>query len=318
MFNLLFKGLVNGVNSCFYKLGFSWKDMKIGYPCINRSIGCTANTTFRLANYSEERLKESVGNNLRCLKKILEWNFSKGFMFFRISSDLVPFASHEVCKFDWGKHFRKEFKEIGDFMKEKGMRISMHPDQFVLINALDERIVERSVRELDYHCKVLDLMGLDSGAKVQIHVGGVYGDKEKATKRFVERYKKLPVRIKKRLAVENDDRLYSLKDCLEIHSKTGVPIIFDNFHHECLNEGEKMRDAVLLAGETWGKGDGVLMMDYSSQEPGARKGKHRESVDLKHFRKFYREIEGIELDLMLEIKDKEASAARVLGVVENN
>lgn len=95
--------------------------MKIGYPCINRSIGCTPNRTFRLASYSEERLIETVQLNLDCLKKTLEFNVENNLLFFRIGSPLIPFASHPVCKFDWQKHFEEQFNEIGNYLdQEKG------------------------------------------------------------------------------------------------------------------------------------------------------------------------------------------------------
>lgn len=86
--------------------------MKIGYPCINTSIGCTANSTFRLKNYSEENMVEKINNNLDCLEKILNYNVEKGFLFFRISSDLVPFASHPICTFNWRGYFKKRFREM--------------------------------------------------------------------------------------------------------------------------------------------------------------------------------------------------------------
>jgi UV DNA damage endonuclease len=140
--------------------------MKLGYPCINRGIGCTANSTFRLASYSEERLIQTVQNNLDCLTTILNYNVQQGFMFFRISSDVIPFASHPVCTFDWAAHFSPQLKNIGAFIRKHNIRISMHPDQFVLINALKEDVVERSVRELEYHCTLLDEMDLDSTAKM--------------------------------------------------------------------------------------------------------------------------------------------------------
>jgi UV DNA damage endonuclease len=286
--------------------------MKIGYPCINNSVGCTANTTFRLASYSEDLLKQKIKNNLECLFKILKYNKENNLMFFRISSDLVPFASHEICKFNWQEYFKKDFKEIGDFIKKNNFRISMHPDQFVLINSPNPNIVKRSIAELDYHADILDLMELDNSAKIQIHVGGVYKDKPNAIKRFIENYNKLPEKIKNRLAIENDDRLFSLKDCIEINKKTKIPIIFDFLHHECLNNNESFEKAIELSSKTWKKKDGILMTDYSSQAPGERKGKHITSVNLKHFKKIISQIKKYDFDIMLEIKDKEKSALIVL------
>lgn len=290
--------------------------MRIGYPCINRSIGCTANHTFRLASYSEERLASTVENNLECLDRILHWNLERGFLFFRISSDIVPFASHPVCTYDWEGHFKKRFASIGRFIKKSTMRISMHPDQFVLINSPDRGIVQRSVAELKYHAKVLGAMKLDTSAKIQIHVGGVYGDKEKAIERFLKNYSKLPKDVKARLVIENDERSYSLQDCLKISKKTSIPVLFDSFHHECKNEGESLRNAVLLASKTWKKRDGILMVDYSSQAKGKRKGSHCESIDLRHFRRFIKETKGLDFDIMLEIKDKEKSAEKALKVLK--
>lgn len=96
--------------------------MKVGYPCINRSLGCKSNSTFRLASYSEERLIKTVKNNLDCLAAILRYNIENELFFFRITSDLVPFASHPVCKFDWVDYFEMQFKEIGDYIRENGLR----------------------------------------------------------------------------------------------------------------------------------------------------------------------------------------------------
>jgi UV DNA damage endonuclease len=114
--------------------------MRIGYPCINNSIGCKADSRFRLASYSEKRIQDVVKNNLRCLQNILRYNLKHDLLFFRISSDLVPFASHPICKFNWMKVFRGEFESIGNFIKNNMMRISMHPGQYVLLNAMDEKI----------------------------------------------------------------------------------------------------------------------------------------------------------------------------------
>jgi len=290
--------------------------MKIGYPCINREIGCSSNSTFRLASYSKERLVEKVENNLNCLLKILHYNVQHGFHFFRISSDLVPFASHPVCTFDWAGHFRGQFRKVGEFIKEHNIRISMHPDQFVIINALKDDVVERSVRELEYHCTVLDKMGLDSTAKIQIHLGGVYGDKRSAIHRFIERYNSLSKSLKSRLVIENDDRSYSLEDCLSVHEKIGIPIIFDAFHHHCLNNGETLRQALELSASTWKESDGIPMVDYSSQQRGQRPGSHAKTLNTANFKKFLHETRGLDFDLMLEIKDKETSSLKALKILK--
>jgi UV DNA damage endonuclease len=290
--------------------------MKLGYPCINRGIGCTTNSTFRLASYSEERLVQKVENNLNCLLKILQYNVQNGFYFFRISSDLVPFASHPVCTFDWAGHFSAQLRKVGDFIKEHDIRISMHPNQFVIINALKDDVVERSVWELEYHCTVLDEMALDSTAKIQIHVGGVYGDKRSAMDRFSERYSSLSKSLKSRLVIENDDRLYSLEDCLSVHEKIGIPIIFDAFHHQCLNNGETLRQGLQLSASTWKESDGIPMIDYSSQQKGQRPGSHAKKLNRAIFKKFLHETRGLDFDLMLEIKDKETSALKALEILK--
>ena len=163
--------------------------MRIGYPCINRSIGCTASRTFRLASYTEERMRDTVHENLSCLEKILAYNVRHGMLFFRITSDLVPFASHPVCTFPWQDEFAGVFEKTGDYIRRFGFRISMHPDQFVLLNAPDTGILQRSITDLVYQVQVLDLLGLDRSAKVQVHVGGVYGDKPASIDRFVKQYR---------------------------------------------------------------------------------------------------------------------------------
>jgi UV DNA damage endonuclease len=204
---------------------------------------------------------------------------------------------------------------VGEFIKERNIRISMHPDQFVIINAVKEDVVERSVRELEYHRTVLDKMGLDSTAKIQIHVGGVYGDKGAAMDRFIARYNSLSKSLKRRLVIENDDRSYSLGDCLSVYEKIDIPIIFDSFHHQCLNNGETLRQGLELAARTWKESDGIPMVDYSRQQRGLRPGSHAKTLNPAMFKRFLQETKGLDFDLMLEIKDKEISGLKALKVL---
>jgi UV DNA damage endonuclease len=284
--------------------------MKIGYPCLNRSIGCTPSRTFRLSSYSPIRLVETVRQNLLCLRRILEFNCGNGLLFFRVTSDMVPFASHPVCDVPWPETFAAEFAAIGAFIKRNSMRISMHPDQFTLINSPASDIFRRSVAELNYHARVLDLLGLDQTAKIQVHGGGVYGDKAKSLDRFCSRYEQLDLQIRNRLVVENDDRQYSVADCLAINQRTGIPVLFDSFHHQLNRNGEDLTTGLRFAAATWGKNDGLPMIDYSSQKKGERSGSHTESIDLKDFAAFITSAGSLDFDIMLEIKDKEKSALR--------
>ena len=299
--------------------------MKIGYPCINNSISRNSPSTFRLASYSGHKLAQTIEGNLIHLNQILIYNVKNNILFFRISSDLIPFASHPICELNWCRHFQSEFEQIGDFIKKHNIRISMHPDQFVILNSPNSRIVENSINELKYHCMVLDAMRLDETAKVQIHVGGVYENKQDAIDRFIRTFnsisKFLDGSIKKRLVIENDDHLYSLKDCLSINQQTDVPIVFDSFHHQLFNSQEPMRIALEKAMSTWKMSrDGFPIVDYSSQnsvkgkENKVRKGKHADRIDLTLFKKFLEETQNLDFDIMLELKDKEKSALKALDV----
>ena len=290
--------------------------MRIGYPCVNEAMDCSSATTFRLASYTEERLVPTVAANLACLHRLLEWNAAQGLLFFRISSGVVPFGSHDINTYAWQTQFKSEFRALGDLIRANNMRVSLHPDQFVVLNSPDPNIVRRSIEELIYQGSMLDLMEMDGHAKLQIHVGGLYDDRELAISRFAQVHATLPEAVKARVVVENDDRLFSLRDCLHLHELTGVPILFDNFHHECLNHGETMTDALHLAAQTWDQPrDGVLMMDYSSQAPGERRGKHTGSLVEELFRGFLATLQGLDVDMMLEIKDKEASALRAVDIL---
>lgn len=289
--------------------------MKIGYPCINLSLPCRSSRTFRLASYSHEKMEQIIGNNLACLSEILMFNQKHNLLFFRISSDLIPFASHPICDFPWQKIYGEPFRKIGNYIKRHNMRVSMHPDQFVLLNSLDEDIFHRSIKELLYHAEILDLLGTNRSAKIQIHVGGIYGQKEKSLNRFIERYKYLPREIRKRLVIENDERLYGVEDCLFIHDKINIPIVFDVLHFRCYNNSELMRDMLSQAFSTWNKQDGVPIVDYSTQAKGKRRGSHAHSININDFQEFLKETKGLDCDIMCEIKDKEKSAMKALQVL---
>lgn len=194
----------------------------------------------------------------------------------------------------------------------------MHPGQYTVLNSPDRGIQARSIKELQYHGDVLDAMDLDLSAKIQMHVGGVYGDKNKSTQRFIERYHNLDEALKRRLVIENDDRSFTIDDCRRIYEDTGVPILFDAFHYELNHSGSSSAYALATITRTWQDHDGIPMVDYSYHRSGGRKVSHTESIDITHFERFLSLTQPYDVDIMLEIKDKETSAVKAVEIARKD
>lgn len=185
---------------------------------------------------------------------------------YRMSSDFAPYLTHpEMPQFhNQLEEAEEELAALGALARKYDIRLSLHPSQYILLNALDEEIARKSIGDLNAQAKILDRMGCGPEAVVVTHVGGVYGDRDESKARFVQRYRDLPEPTRRRLVLENDDVSYSVSDVLQIHAETGIPIVFDNLHHFCFNpEGLPMRDALHRALSTWPE-DVVPKIHYSS------------------------------------------------------
>jgi UV DNA damage endonuclease len=284
--------------------------MRVGYACVNTQLP-SASRTLRLANVSEGRVRELVAGNLDALEAILRWNLEHGLLVFRISSETVPFGSHEANAFRWWEELAERLSELGALMIDAGMSISTHPGQFTVLGSPREDFVAASVAEVEYHARLLAAFELDPSHKVVVHVGGVYGDARAAADRFALAFERLSPSARARLVLENDER-WSLEEVVALARQLGVPVVFDAFHHELRPSLPELsvREAVLLAGETWAAPDGRQEVHFSTQAPGRRPGAHAETIDLDAFARFAEEVGDLELDCVLEVKDKERSALR--------
>ena len=287
--------------------------MRIGYVGTNYTLG-TKTSTFRLAAFTPERATEVSRSNLEGTLNCLRWNAERGILFFRLTSGMIPFASHPVSKeWDWRHELRDAFEEVGQFAKTHEMRLGTHPGQYTLLNSPRESVVEAAIEEMRYHADMMDLMGVEDDSRIQIHVGGVYDSREDSMQRWIEAYRVLPNEIKRRLAVENDERLFGLADCLHLYENTGVPVIFDVFHHSLLNAGEDLPSAFKQVEPTWDRC--AMQVDYSSQNADRRFGAHTDTIVHDDFRAFLRVCPPT-ADVMLEIKDKETSAMHALSILD--
>jgi UV DNA damage endonuclease len=276
------------------------------------SLDKTTNKTFRLSNLTEEKYLDTVRYNLKSLDDIIRWNAEHGIYFFRIGSELIPFASHADFRFDWKKDFRKEFSELRILGERCKIRFSMHPGQYSVLNSPDERVVENSVRDIEYHADVLELIAPDDG-KIVLHVGGVYGDKKAAMKRFIENFSKLTKKAQNILILENDDRSYNISDVLDICEKVDIPAVFDILHHDCNPAEGELSGLLKRVVESWR--ESVPKFHISSRK-GEKGCPHTDFIPPDEFLRFKKIIDGLpfekEYDIMIEAKKKDLAVLKIM------
>lgn len=292
--------------------------MKIGYACIPLTVDARTNRRLTLKNFSKEMFLQVVEQNLIDLRTILENNDKHNINLFRISSDIVPLGSHSINEVTWQEHFQKELNEIGKFIKERGMRVSMHPGQYTVLNAQKEDIVAKAIEDLEYHTRFLDSLGVDATHKIILHIGGGYGDKSAAINRFIENFKRLSPSVKNRLVIENDDKIFNINDVLFVSNEINIPVIFDNLHHECNHEIEiPIKEIMNKIAKTWQEKDGSIKTHYSQQNPHKQIGAHSNTIIVEKFLEYYEEVKEFNTDIMLEVKDKDISAIKCNILVNN-
>jgi len=289
--------------------------VSIGYACLTIGVQNTDLKTCMLKNVNESRLAELISHNLQSLERIIDYNLANRIRLFRISSDLIPFGSSPANTLVWPEIFTARLQTIGAKINDSGMRVSMHPGQYTVLNSPDAGVVARAIEDLAYHAQVLESLGTGSEHKIVLHIGGVYNDKKQAIKRFIAHYRQLDSAITRRLVLENDERSYNIEEVLEIGTKLGAPVIFDNLHHAIHPPaGEKDQFYWLeQCRPTWHPRDGQQKIHYSQQNPGKKPGSHSDTIHINEFLRFYHTLNRNDLDIMLEVKDKNLSALKCIN-----
>lgn len=295
--------------------------MRIGYACLTIGVIDANFKSITMKNATKDNLISIIEHNLNSLNNIIDYNIENNIKLFRISSDLIPFGSSPVNTVDWWDIFDSQFKLIGEKIRNSGMRASMHPGQYTVLNSPKDEVVLRAIDDLNYHNLVLDSLGLDSKNKIILHIGGVYDNKDESINRFMENYKLLNDKIKKRLVIENDDKSYNIEDVLFIGNKLGIPVVYDNLHNEILPSDKSKLDNYWInkSKKTWKLEDGPQKIHYSQQDKGKRPGAHSTTIGLKEFISFIEKLEEHEnIDIMLEVKDKNLSAIKCINCTTEN
>jgi UV DNA damage endonuclease len=293
--------------------------MNIGYACIALELNGANQKSCIMKNANNENLYSLINHNLNVLDIILNYNYLNNIKLFRISSDIIPFGSSPANNFKWEIIFKDKLNTLGEKIKKYNIRVSMHPGQYTVLNSPIFDVVERAKKDLDYHFKLLNLLNTNSTNKIILHIGGVYGDKKTAIKRFIQNYDTLPENIKERLTIENDDKFYNIKDLLEISSAKNIPVIYDVLHNNINPFDDKCDNYnINLCKNTWKEKDGRQKIHYSQQENGKRKGTHSNTIDVQSFSCFYNSLKNKDIDVMLEVKDKNISAIKCINIINNS
>jgi UV DNA damage endonuclease len=284
----------------------------LGYVAIALSLDASTNRTCRLRNATPERLRWLIDQNLRDLLRVLEFNLQHDIFLYRISSQVIPFASHPVNQIPWWEEYAGLFLRLSDFIGRHHLRVSMHPGHFTVLNAPDREILAASIKEIEWHVRFMECLGTDATNKIVVHIGGAYRGKREAVDRFVGVVGDLPESWQRRLIVENDERIFSVGDVLDIAGRTGLPVVFDWLHHQANRSGEgDVTTLVRQCFDTWQAADGLPKVHFSSQAKGGRVGQHADWVDAQEFERFLRLAPAREFDCMLEAKGKERALFRL-------
>jgi len=288
--------------------------MSIGYACLAVGVPESEMKSLALSRVSEKTLLETCRTNLCHLGNLLRYTKEHDLKLFRISSDLIPFGSSKANTLPWWEIFATELSGLGDLATEAGIRLSMHPGQYSVLNSPRHEVVDKTIADLLYHTRVLTSMGLGNEHKIVLHIGGAYGDKQEATKRFVSAYQALIPAVKDRVILENDDKLYTISEVLAIAQEVGCPAVFDNLHHKAnpSKEGLTEQQWIQDCATTWRVEDGRQKIHYSQQATMKKPGSHSPTIVLEDFLTFYEALPDKNIDIMLEVKDKNFSALKCM------
>lgn len=293
--------------------------MSIGYACLAVAVPGSELKNCILKNATKDHLLSLISYNLNALEKLIDYNVQNGILLFRISSDLIPFGSSVAADLKWQILYKKKLSTIGNKIKNAHMRVSMHPGQYTVLNSPDNLVAERAIKDLNYHSDVLDCLGLGSEHKIILHLGGAYGDKIQAKNRFISRYRELKSNVRKRLVLENDDVSFNIIDVLETSSIIGIPVVYDNLHNSVNPADTSLSDFdwIQKCTITWNIYDGSQKVHYSQQNSFKKPGAHSGTILVDEFLDYYRQLEVSNIDIMLEVKDKNISALKCINCVSN-
>lgn len=308
--------------------------VRLGYVAMSVFVkNASPSKTMTVAGFSKiadreaaiRKLERIGAENLHNTLRLLRHNRAHDIRLYRLSSKLIPLVGHKLLA-GWNpiSALADEFAAIGNYAKQHEMRLSFHPEHFTVLSTPREEVLRTSVADLDRHVHMLETMGLHRGATCNIHIGGTYGDKDKARARFVSHFAALEGRIRERITLENDDKTFTALETLEVCEEVGAPMVLDLHHHSVNNGGECAARLWPRIRKTWeranlpqdGAGTAALppKIHVSSPKSGDAPRSHADYVEPEPLLEFLRDIaaETPRLDIMIEAKRKDEALFKLM------
>ena len=301
------------------RLGYVAMSVHLQNSSPSQTMTLTQFRTIQDREAAVRKLERIAPSNLDNCLRLLKHNRAHDIRLFRLSSKLVPLATHpELEDWDYMAALRDKLADIADFLAQNEMRVDFHPDHYVLLNAPDPDILRTSVKTLRMHEKLLRGIGVNPAHRCVLHVGGGYGDKEKSLERFVENWGTVPEELQRMILLENDDTTFTLHHTLYLCEKLGIPLVFDLHHHLANHDHEDWHKEWERIVATWRHSDLPVKMHISSPRDEKRFRAHHDFVDAGMFLDFLRKIRGTvdRIDCMIEAKQKDEALFRLAGELE--
>ncbi|MDT8902422.1 UV DNA damage repair endonuclease UvsE [Anaeroselena agilis] len=258
------------------------------------------------------RLRRLMTANLETTLRILRYNAAHGIHVYRFTSKTVPLATHPLAAdWDYIADGGPLWREIGDYARLHGMRVSAHPDHYTLLNSPKPEVLAASLADLDYHARMFEAMGLPPSPSLVLHVGGQYREKNAALRRFAGNFARLPDRLAARLMLENDDKIFTAAEVLGLCEELGRPMVLD-IHHHRVNGGGDLEELWPRIAATWGEATPKIHVSSPKDDKDMRAhADYVDPADVLPFLRLARET-GRDLDVMVEAKRKDEAMFRLV------
>ena len=289
--------------------------VRLGYACISRTVNGSSSSPFTYSEYLKgndmDKLDRVIVSNLNVLNDIIDYNIKNNIYFYRMSSRIIPLATKDDVIFDYIDRYSYYYKMIGKKIRDNNMRVDFHPDQFCVLNSVKKDVFDNSVKILIYHYNLLEAFGIRDKVLV-LHVGSNSFGKDNSIRRFINNFNKLPLYLRSSIAIENDDKVFTVSDVIKISKETGIPVVLDYHHHLC-NKSDFSFDDVF---NSWGSRR--VKVHFSSPKNKREYRSHSDYIDGDDFIEFLKVLKKYDrdVDVMLEAKCTDDSLFRLVRYIK--